>query len=183
MPFCMVNLKFWLLLAQGASTDGTRKHVEKNTEHDDSYRWHFHQESLLKIIEPDLSAWIQDLLAHEDFLSSRFFSKQRGRGNTYQAIKNNDVVCYSACDCTQTSKAGLCIGIGHLVRCRITRFESEVPATSPTLPGLHGNCGCMRWGMRGMWAVGKRFVMSENVTAIFLSFANRLEPLIGVIWI
>ena len=112
-----------------------------------------------------------------------FFSKQRGRGNTYQAIKNKDVVCYSACDCTQTSKAGLCIGIGHLVRCRITRFESEVPATSPTLPGLNGNCGCMRWGMRGMWAVGKRFVMSENVTAIFLSFANRLEPLIGVIWI
>ena len=29
MPFCAVNLKFWLLLAQGASTDGTRKHVEK----------------------------------------------------------------------------------------------------------------------------------------------------------
>ena len=34
-----------------------------------------------------------------------------------------------------------------------------------------------------MRAVGKRFVMSENVTAIFLSVGNHLEPLIGVVWI
>lgn len=178
MPFCMVNLKFWLLLAQGASTDGTRKHVEKTCG-----TWWQLQLTLPPRVSTE-KAWIQDLLAHEDFLTSRFFSKHRGRGNTYQAVKKKGcsvLVCLRL----QADKQGwgLCIGIGHLVRCWITRFESEVPATSPTLPGSHGNCGRMRWGMRGMWAVGKRFLMSENVTAIFLSFGNCLEPLTGVIWI